>query len=161
VDYGGNQKVKKRIELTVNGEKHQLEVDPRETLIKVIREDLALTGTKSGCEMGDCGSCTVLMDGLPVNSCLVLALEADGSEIITIEGLGEGEKSLHPLQKSFIENGAIQCGFCTPGMIMTAKALLDANPNPTESDVRTSIAGNYCRCTGYDQIVKSILSASE
>ncbi len=109
--------MKTRIELNVNGEKHQLEVDPRATLVKVLRENLDLTGTKSGCEMGDCGSCTVLMDGLPVNSCLVLALEADGAEILTIEGLRQGEEPLHPLQKNFVETGAIQCGFCTSGMI--------------------------------------------
>ena len=153
--------MKAKIQLRVNGEEYELEVEPRSTLLKVIREDLGLTGTKAGCETGDCGSCTVLMDGLPVNSCLVLAVEADGSDIITIEGLSRDEAELHFLQKNFVQHGAIQCGFCTPGMIMMAKALLDMNPRPTEEEVRAAVAGNYCRCTGYNQIVKAILAASE
>lgn len=148
--------MKRRIELKVNQEIYELEVEPRSTLVKVIRENLGLTGTKCGCERGECGSCTILLDGLPVNSCLILAVEAEGSEILTIEGLARDEK-LHVLQKNFVEHGAIQCGFCTPGMIMTAKGLLDMNPRATEEEVRQAIAGNFCRCTGYAQIVKSIL----
>ena len=151
--------MRKKIELKVNGEAYELEVEPRATLVKVIREELGLTGTKSGCERGECGSCTVLMDGMPVNSCLVLAVEAEGSEICTIEGLArDGE--LDVLQRNFIERGAIQCGFCTPGMIMTAKALLDRNRRPSEEEVRRAIAGNFCRCTGYDKIVESILASA-
>ena len=141
----------------MNGEWIELEVEARRTLLQVIREDLSLTGTKAGCEKGECGSCTVIMNGLPVNSCLILAVDAEGSEIVTIEGISKDGK-LHPLQKQFIEQGAIQCGFCTPGMIVTAKALLDRNPNPTENEVRKAIAGNFCRCTGYDRIVKSVLA---
>lgn len=148
--------MKRRIELKVNQEIYELEVEPRSTLVKVIRENLGLTGTKCGCERGECGSCTILLDGLPVNSCLILAVEAEGSEILTIEGLARDER-LHVLQKNFVEHGAIQCGFCTPGMIMTAKGLLDMNPRATEEEVRQAIAGNFCRCTGYAQIVKSIL----
>ncbi len=148
--------MKRRIELKVNQEIYELEVEPRSTLVKVIRENLGLIGTKCGCERGECGSCTILLDGLPVNSCLILAVEAEGSEILTIEGLARDEK-LHVLQKNFVEHGAIQCGFCTPGMIMTAKGLLDMNPRATEEEVRQAIAGNFCRCTGYAQIVKSIL----
>lgn len=151
--------MKRRIELRINGEIYELEVEPRSTLLKVIREILGLTGTKCGCERGECGSCTVLMNGLPVNSCLVLAVEAEGSDILTIEGLSK-DGTLHILQKNFVEYGAIQCGFCTPGMIMTAKALLDTNHRPTEEEVRQYIAGNFCRCTGYDKIVKSILSSA-
>jgi carbon-monoxide dehydrogenase small subunit len=151
--------LKRRIELNVNGEVHEVEVEPRATLVKVLREDLGLTGTKSGCERGECGSCTVLMNRLPVNSCLVLAVEAEGSEILTIEGLAQDGR-LHVLQRNFVEHGAIQCGFCTPGMIMTAKALLDSNPRPAEEEVRCTIAGNFCRCTGYDKIVESILASA-
>ncbi len=151
--------MRKRIELTVNGEPYELEVEPRTTLVKVIREEFGLTGTKSGCERGECGSCTVLMDGIPVNSCLILAVEAEGSEILTIEGLAQDGR-LHVLQRNFVEHGAIQCGFCTPGMIMMAKALLDRNRRPSEEEVRRAIAGNFCRCTGYDKIVESILASA-
>jgi carbon-monoxide dehydrogenase small subunit len=154
-----DEKMRKRIELTVNGETYELEVEPRATLVKVIREQCGLTGTKSGCERGECGSCTVLMDGIPVNSCLILAVEAEGSEILTIEGLAQ-DGTLHVLQRNFVEHGAIQCGFCTPGMIMMAKALLDGNRRPSEEEVRRAIAGNFCRCTGYDKIVESILAAA-
>lgn len=136
-----------------------MKVAPIRTLLQVIREDLGLTGTKCGCERGECGSCTVLVNGLAINSCLMLAIEAEGKEILTIEGLAKNGQ-LHPLQEKFIELGAIQCGFCTPGMIMTAKALLDRNPKPTEEEVRREIAGNYCRCTGYDKIVEAILAAA-
>jgi carbon-monoxide dehydrogenase small subunit len=153
-----DEKMRKRIELTVNGEPYELEVEPRTTLVKVIREEFGLTGTKSGCERGECGSCTVLMDGIPVNSCLILAVEAEGSEILTIEGLAQDGR-LHVLQRNFVEHGAIQCGFCTPGMIMMAKALLDRNRRPSEEEVRRAIAGNFCRCTGYDKIVESILAS--
>jgi carbon-monoxide dehydrogenase small subunit len=153
-----DEKMRKRIELKLNGETYELEVEPRTTLVKVIREELGFTGTKCGCERGECGSCTVLMDGIPVNSCLVLAVEAEGAEILTIEGLAH-DGALHVLQRNFVEYGAIQCGFCTPGMIMTAKALLDRNPRPSEDEVRRAIAGNFCRCTGYDKIVESILAS--
>ncbi|MGA2463500.1 MAG: (2Fe-2S)-binding protein [Thermodesulfobacteriota bacterium] len=150
--------MKRKVTLIINSESIKLEVEPARSLLQVIREDLGLTGTKAGCERGDCGSCTVIMNGLPVNSCLVLAVEAEGSEILTIEGLSKyGE--LHPLQKEFVAQNAIQCGFCTPGMIMTAKALLDHNSRPSEEEVRRAIAGNFCRCTGYDKVVKSILAA--
>lgn len=153
--------MKVMIQLSVNGILYKCEVaDPTRTLLQVIREDLGLTGTKSGCERGECGACTVLVDGLAINSCLMPAIEAEGKEILTIEGLAR-DGQLHPLQEKFIELGAIQCGFCTPGMIMTAKTLLERNPKPTEEEVRREIAGNYCRCTGYDKIVEAILSAAE
>ena len=151
--------MKHSICLRVNGEPFEALVNSNQTLLDFLREDLDLTGTKMGCGTGDCGVCTVLLESRPVNSCLVLAVEADGKEVTTIEGLAQGE-ILHPLQKSFIEEGAIQCGFCTPGMILTAKALLDANPMPGEEEVRRAIAGNICRCTGYVKIVKAIMSAS-
>lgn len=150
----------KEIKLAVNGITYELNIEPWKTLLEVIREDLGLTGTKEGCSFGECGACTVIVDGRPVNSCLVLAAEADGKEILTIEGLAR-DKKLHPLQEKFIELGGIQCGFCTPGMIMVAKALLDRNPSPEEEEVRREIAGNFCRCTGYDKIVKAILAASK
>lgn len=152
--------MKTMIRLKVNGKVCKVKTDPIRTLLQVIREDLGLTGTKSGCERGECGACTVLVDGLAINSCLMPAIEAEGKEILTIEGLAR-DGQLHPLQEKFIELGAIQCGFCTPGMIMTAKTLLDRNPKPTEEEVRREIAGNYCRCTGYDKIVEAILSAAE
>lgn len=150
----------KELKLTVNGIAYELKVTPWRTLLEVIREELGLTGTKEGCGSGECGACTVIMDGKPVNSCLVLAAEAQGKEILTIEGLAEHSK-LHPLQETFIELGAIQCGFCTPGMIMIAKAILDRNSRPNEEEVRGEIAGNFCRCTGYDKIVKAILAAAK
>ena len=133
----------KQVTLTVNGKSHKLSVPPWLTLLEVIREDLGLTGTKEGCSLGECGACTVIMDGKTVNSCLVLATEADGRQITTIEGLAEGDK-LHPVQQAFIENGGLQCGFCTPGMIMSAKVLLDENRSPTKEEIRRGIAGN-CR----------------
>jgi carbon-monoxide dehydrogenase small subunit len=151
--------MKKKIELHVNGKKHEIEADSRHTLLRVIREVLNLTGTKCGCERGECGSCTVLMDGNPVNSCLVLALEAEGSDIITIEGIAE-DGELHDLQRNFIEHGAIQCGYCTPGMIVKAKGFLDSAKIINEEEVRKSISGNYCRCTGYEKIVKAILASA-
>ena len=143
----------------LNGSRREVLVDPNQTLVRMLREDLGLTGTKNGCGEGDCGSCTVLLDNEPVNSCLVLAAQVDGHKVTTIEGLADGDK-LHPLQTSFIENGAIQCGFCTPGMILSAKALLDEQPDPSELDIRTAISGNLCRCTGYQKIVESIKAAA-
>lgn len=150
---------KLHIALMVNGLERELLVEPNRTLTQVLREDLRLTGTKHGCGIGDCGCCTVLMDGEAVNSCLVLALEATGHEITTIEGLAQGNQ-LHPLQDSFIELGAIQCGFCSPGMILSSKALLDENPSPTEEDIRWGLSGNLCRCTGYQKIVEAVQDAS-
>jgi carbon-monoxide dehydrogenase small subunit len=138
----------------------EVKVDPTWTLLYVLREALKLTGTKKGCEKGDCGACTVLLEGKSVNSCLVLALQAEGKEIETIEGLGEAD-NLHPLQKSFIINGAVQCGFCTPGMLLSAAALLRKTPDPTEKEIRTAISGNLCRCTGYQKIVKAIQDYSK
>ncbi|MFC2043939.1 (2Fe-2S)-binding protein [Chloroflexota bacterium] len=150
--------MKKQLKLRVNGQECEIIVEPRQTLLDSLRYDLGLTGTKEGCSNGNCGSCTVLLDGQPVNSCLVLAVEAEGRDIITIEGLSQGEQ-LHPLQQAFIDEGAVQCGFCTPGVILTVKAFLDSNPHPTETQVRQAIAGNLCRCTGYDKIVRAILRA--
>jgi aerobic carbon-monoxide dehydrogenase small subunit len=151
--------MKKQIKLKVNGQELEIIVEPRDTLLDVLRYSLGLTGTKEGCGNGNCGSCTVLLDGEAINSCLMFAVEADGHEILTIEGLAQ-EGRLHPLQQAFIDEGAIQCGFCTPGFVMSAKALLDTNPNPTESDIRQAVAGNLCRCTGYDKIVRAILKAA-
>ena len=147
--------MRKILHLKVNGEEYQVEVEPQEILLDVIRDKLNLTGTKRGCDTGDCGACTIIMDGKAVNSCLVLALEANGKEIVTIEGLAK-KGQLHPLQEAFVQHGAVQCGYCTPGMIMSAKALLDENRNPTEEEIRKAIAGNLCRCTGYAKIVQAI-----
>jgi len=147
--------MKQLITLLVNGESHEVAVEPRMTLLNVLRDILRLTGTKSGCEIGNCGTCTVLLDGKPVSSCLLLAVEAQGKYITTIEGLAENGK-LHPLQQAFIDHSALQCGFCTPGFILIGKALLDENPNPTEEEVKEAISGNLCRCTGYTTIVKAI-----
>ena len=152
--------MKKMICLTINGKEYELAVSPNMTLADLLREELLLTGTKKGCELGDCGTCTVIMNGKAVNSCLVLAVKASGKEITTVEGL-ETDDGLHPLQEKFIENGAIQCGFCTSGMLLSAKSLLDKNPKPTEHEIRTAISGNLCRCTGYQKIVESIKDASE
>jgi len=146
------------IKLRVNGEDYELMIAPQRTLLEVLREDLELTGTKEGCEDGTCGACTVLLDDKPIRSCLLLAVEAEGKDILTIEGLAQGGR-LHPLQEAFINNGAIQCGFCTPGMILTAKALLDENPSPTEDEIREAICGVLCRCTGYIKIVEAIMAA--
>lgn len=148
---------KQLVELKVNGESREVLVEPRTTLLQVLREDLGLTGTKQGCNTGDCGACTVLIDNHPVLSCLTLAIEAQGKEILTIEGLNQ-QGGLHPLQQSFIDHYAVQCGFCTPGMILSAKALLDRNSHPTEEEVREAISGNLCRCTGYVKIVEAILA---
>lgn len=151
--------MKKRIMVKVNGEEREALVEARRTLLDFLRYDLHLTGTKEGCGDGNCGSCTVLLNGAPVNSCLVFAVEADGQEITTIEGLASGGK-LHPLQEAFISEGAVQCGFCTPGLILLAKAFLESCPGPTETEVRFAIAGNLCRCTGYDKIVRAILKVA-
>jgi carbon-monoxide dehydrogenase small subunit len=150
---------KREIELCINGRGHALEVKVNRTLLDVLRDDLGLTGTKEGCSAGDCGACTVLLDGKPVNSCLVLAVEAQGREVTTVEGLGQGEQ-LDPLQEAFIQEGAVQCGFCSPGMLLTAKGLVAENPHPSEEEVRKAIAGNLCRCTGYVRIVRAILKSA-
>ena len=142
------------INISVNGEDYSLEVKPNRVLLDVLREDIGFTGTKKGCGLGKCGACTVLLDGRPVHACLILAPQVDGKEITTIEGIA-GEEP-HVLQNAFVEKGAVQCGFCTPGMINTAKALLDTNPDPDEAEIKLAIAGNLCRCTGYNQIVSAI-----
>ncbi|KLU61288.1 nicotinate dehydrogenase small FeS subunit [Peptococcaceae bacterium CEB3] len=147
------------ISLQINGEMYQVQVPVQKTLLAVLREDLALTGTKNGCDSGECGACTVLMDGRPVNSCLILAVDAVGKQITTIEGIG-GIAELDPIQEALVAHGAIQCGYCTPGLVMTAKALLDSNPHPTETEVREGIAGNLCRCTGYVKVVEAIMDVS-
>lgn len=152
--------MKQRLNLKVNGRSEELLIDPHKTLLQVLREDLGLTGAKHGCGVGDCGSCTVLLDGEPVNSCLVLALQVEGREILTIEGLAQ-DGELHPVQDAFIDHGAIQCGFCTPGMILTGKALLDVNPTPNRKEIRQAISGNLCRCTGYQKIVEALEDAAE
>ena len=151
--------MKKTITLEVNGVSETVEVEVGQTLLRILRDGLDLTGTKEGCNEGECGSCMVLLDGRPVNSCLVLAVEADGRSVTTVEGLSAG--SLHPLQKAFLSHAAVQCGFCTPGMIVSAAALLREKPDPTEDDVRKALAGNLCRCTGYRQIVDAVRDAAE
>jgi aerobic-type carbon monoxide dehydrogenase small subunit (CoxS/CutS family) len=142
-------------ELEVNGERHAAAITPHRTLLEVLREDLDLTGTKHGCELGECGACTVLVDGEPRLSCLTLAIEAEGHEITTVEGLAS-EDGLHPLQAAFTELSAAQCGYCTPGMLLSAKALLDANPSPTREETKEALAGNLCRCTGYVKILEAV-----
>ena len=149
-----------KVRLKVNGEEHELRVEPQETLLEVVRNRLGLTGTKLSCDMEVCGACTVLLDGKPVSSCTTLAFEARGKEVLTIEGVSRNGK-LHPIQEAFIEKGGLQCGFCTSGMILTAKALLEENPDPTEEEVKEYMHGNLCRCTGYGMIVESILTAAE
>jgi len=151
----------KHVKFRVNGDEKELDASPTRSLLDVLREDLFLTGTKRGCDGGECGACTVIMNGKAVNSCLVIATELDGSEITTIEGLAQEGKDVHLLQQAFVEKGAVQCGFCTPGMIMTAKAFLDLNPNPTEEEVRNALSGNLCRCTGYTKIVEAVLTGAE
>ncbi len=152
--------MKVQIQLKVNGLSYKKEVEPRRTLLELIREDLELTGTKEGCGLGECGTCTVLLDGKPIKSCITLAVQANGREVTTIEGVEAADGTLHPIQQAFIDHGAIQCGFCTPGMVLSAKALLDEKPKPTEGDVKQAIAGNLCRCTGYQKIVEAILAAA-
>lgn len=152
--------MKRLITLNVNGKEHEVAVAPNRTLTQVLREDLGLLGTKEGCGVGDCGACTVVIDGKPVNSCLVLAVQASGSEITTIEGVA-GAGGLHPIQQAFVDFGAIQCGFCTPGMVLSAKSLLESNPEPTEREIREALSGNLCRCTGYQKIVEAVQEASK
>ncbi len=147
--------MKKLIKLTINGLSYEVAVEPRRTLAEKLRYDLALTGTESGCAIGDCGACTVLLDGEPAFSCLVLAVEADGRDILTIEGVSNNGK-LHQIQEAFVEIGAIQCGFCTSGMVLTALALLKQNPDPTEDEIRRALSGNLCRCTGYTKIIEAV-----
>jgi aerobic-type carbon monoxide dehydrogenase small subunit (CoxS/CutS family) len=148
------------ITLRVNGRTHEVEVYPHLTLLSLLRDELRLTGTKECCSVGECGACTVLVNGRAVNSCLMLAVEADGEEVLTIEGLGEGG-ALDPLQQAFLDQGAVQCGFCIPGILMSAKHLLLHNPRPTEDEVREGLVGNLCRCAGYSRIVKAVLKAAE
>lgn len=148
------------IKTIINGETCTRTIGCNMTLVEFLRDELHLTGTKEGCDEGECGACTILFDGRPLNSCLVLALEADGHAITTIEGLAQDGR-LHPIQEAFVEAGAIQCGYCTPGMVLSAKAVLDEFPNPTEEQIRTGIEGNICRCTGYNRIVKAIMLAAE
>ena len=147
------------ISLTVNGQTHALEIEPQETLLHVLRARLGLTGTKANCEEGECGACTVLLDGQPVNSCLLLAVRAEGSRIQTIEGVAE-DGQLTPLQEAFAAEGAIQCGYCTPGFLLTTAALLSANPHPTDEEITYALSGNICRCTGYTKIVKAVRQAA-
>ena len=147
------------VHLTVNGAPHAVTVEPRRTLTDVLREDLGLTGTHIGCEHGVCGACTVLWDGQPVRSCLLFAIQLDGAALTTVEGLSDGER-LHPIQEAFWATHGLQCGFCTPGILLTAKALLDDNPSPDETEIREAIGGNLCRCTGYHFIVQAILAAA-
>lgn len=152
--------MKQLIKFSVNGMDYEEEIDHRRTLLEVLRENFGLLGTHKGCDEGQCGACTVLIDGKEINSCLVLAASVQGKQITTIEGLAQGEQ-LHPVQQAFVEYGAIQCGFCTPGMIMVAKGFLDKNPKPTEEEAKRAIAGNLCRCTGYFQIIDAVLKAAE
>jgi len=151
--------MKQLIRLTVNDRDYELAVEPNTTLVDLIRYEIGLTGTKKGCDLGDCGACTVILDGKAVNSCLVLAVQANGRKVQTVEGL-ETAEGLHPLQKAFVEKGAIQCGFCTSGMILSAKELLDRNPRPGEPEIRRAISGNLCRCTGYQKIIEAVKDAA-
>jgi len=148
------------VQTKINGEDTEFLCEPRQSLLEVLREELGFTGSKEGCNDGNCGACSVIMDGTLINSCLVLAVEAQGTEITTVEGLA-GPEGLHPLQQKFLEHAALQCGICTPGFLVAAKALLDKNPDPTEHQVRHWLAGNLCRCTGYDKIVRAILDAAQ
>lgn len=151
---------KKEIHLIINNEKYDREVAVNRTLLEFLRDDIGLTGAKEGCNEGECGACTVLVDNKPINSCLMLAVETDGSTILTIEGLADGD-TLHPLQQAFIDEGAVQCGFCTPGMIMTAKAIIDEYGNPSEKEIRKLMEGNLCRCTGYTRVIKTVKKTAE
>ncbi len=152
--------MKHKIQIKVNGRDNEIEVDPWRTLLEVLRDQLNLTGTKQSCAEGHCGACTVFVDGEAVNACLMLALEAHGSFIMNIEGLAKGGK-LHPIQEAFVNYGAVQCGFCTPGMIMATKAILDENPDPSDEEIKKSLAGHLCRCTGYVQIIEAVKAAAE
>lgn len=151
--------MKQLIRLTINHTVYELAVHPNLTLVDLLRDELGLTGTKKGCGLGECGACTVLLDGRPVNSCILLAVEAHGRDVLTIEGLGS-ETGLDPIQQAFVDKGAIQCGFCTSGMVLSAKGLLDTHPDPSEQEIREAISGNLCRCTGYQKIVEAIQSVS-
>lgn len=151
--------MKKNIQITLNGKNTTLKVSNHRLLLDLLRDEIGLTGTKEGCGTGDCGACTVLLNGKPVNSCLILSGELDGADIVTIEGLKMGPE-LHPIQKAFIQDGGAQCGYCTPGMLMMSKALLDENPNPTEEEIRFALSGNLCRCTGYVKIVQAVQDAA-
>ena len=151
----------RNVNLSINGDTYQIAVRPNEFLADVLRSNLDLTGTKTACDMGVCGSCTVLLDGFPVSSCLTLAVDAEGKEITTIEGLESADGELHPVQESFLDKGAVQCGFCTAGMVMTAKGFLYKNPNPTEPEIRQALSGNICRCTGYAKIVEAVEDAAK
>ncbi len=150
---------KVHVQTTINGEETEFLCEPRQSLLEVLRDVVGYTGTKEGCLTGDCGACSVILDGRPIDSCLVLGVEAEGKDITTVEGLADGD-SLHPLQKKFLEHAALQCGICTPGFLVTSKALLDRNPNPTEHEIRYALAGNLCRCTGYDKIVRAVQDAA-
>lgn len=149
------------VELSINGDSYRIALRANEFLADVLRSKLELTGTKTACDMGVCGSCTVLLDGLPVSSCLTLAVDAEGKEITTIEGLESPGGELHPVQESFLDKGAVQCGFCTAGMVMTTKSFLDKNPDPTEPEIRQALSGNICRCTGYAKIVEAVADAAK
>ncbi|WP_206808808.1 (2Fe-2S)-binding protein [Paradesulfitobacterium ferrireducens] len=153
--------MKQLIELNINGRNYEVAVNPRDLLIDVIRKKIGLTGTKKGCGEGDCGACTVLIDGKPELSCIKLAIACQGQKITTIEGLAQEDGSLHPLQQSFVDHGAVQCGFCTPGMIMSSKALLDRNPNPSPQEIKHELSGNICRCTGYKKIIEAVEAAAK
>jgi len=148
------------VSLTINGDQYDLLIEPRKTLLAVLRETIGLTGTKEGCSTGDCGACTVIVDGKSVTSCMMLAVSANGKSIATIEGISR-DGHLHPIQRAFIEKGGYQCGFCTPGFIMASKAFLDENPNPPEAALRHALGGNICRCTGYTKIIEAVMSAAE
>ena len=151
--------MKKKIQITLNGRKTDLEVPSHRLLLDLLRDEIGLTGTKEGCGTGDCGACTVLLNGKPVNSCLIFSGELDGADIVTIEGLKIGPE-MHPVQRAFVQDGGVQCGYCTSGMLMMSKALLDENPDPSEDDIRFAISGNLCRCTGYAKIVKAVQDAA-
>ena len=153
--------MKRIVTMTVNGEERELAIPPSRTLLDVLRNEGGLTGTKKGCDVGDCGACTVMMDGKPVNACLVLGIEAEGAVIETIEGLQHAPDRPHLLQEEFMELGGSQCGFCTPGIVMMAKALLDENPDPTDDEIRFALAGNICRCTGYTKIIDAVRATAE
>ena len=150
---------KTHVQITINGEQRDFLCEPRQSLLEVLRDVVGLTGTKEGCNDGNCGACTVILDGRIVTACLVLAVEAEGQDIVTIEGIAEGH-TLHPIQQAFLENAALQCGICTPGFIVASKALLDENPNPSEDEIRFWLANNLCRCTGYDKIVRAVQDAA-
>ena len=153
--------MRQKLSFTLNGDRVEAEIETHWTLLQLLRDHLEMTGTKEGCGKGECGACTVILDGRAINSCLYPAMEVEGKEVLTIEGLADAEGTLHPMQKAFVDHGAIQCGFCTPGMVMSAKALLDENSKPSEEEIRMAIAGNFCRCTGYIQIIEAIKAASK